>query len=361
MAETIGLKLNEQINGDTQLYFGPLQYFGRCRGCNSNLASNCPASQYQRQKIIQNQVRVQSSLYSMNLKALNAYQKPNTIPETIVLGGLEYIISPGVNWNQMSDRRMPHHQPNPSASGSNPGGNSVKRTITRLRPGALSPGGTGVDIKHNSYERYLNRIKGKAPLRRGVIPPNYGKEFIPFNPAYPIYGGKVIKTSLVNGCNCPDVEDGQTGQIRKGEEKDKDKDKDKEREKLLYINRCNDMQSDIYDIKYNYSVNDKVIIIAKGRYFKNSGKIVDIIKTKYLVEFAPNNKELFFYSDIILDIPTKCPIDPCLKKSPLDIIVTKRALELQASQGILNVLGNLNILSSLQILGNAGVDTSDTY
>jgi len=321
MAETIGLKLNEQINGDTQLYFGPLQYFGRCRGCNSNLASNSPASQYQIQKIIQNQVRVQSSLYSMNLKALNAYQKPNTIPETILLGGFNYLISPGVNWNQMSDRRIPHHQPNPSASGSNPGGNSVKRTITRLRPGALSPGGTGLDIKHNSYERYLNRIKGKAPLRRGVIPPNYGKEFIPFNPAYPIYGGKVIKTSLVNGCNCPEGEDGVIG---------------KEKEQLLYMNRCSNIQSCSYDIKYNYSVNDKVIIIAKGLYFRNTGKIIDIIGTKYLVEFIPNNKELFFYHEFILAIPEKCPVDPCIKTNTL---LTKiRDLELRASQGILNFL-----------------------
>ena len=35
-----------------------------CRQCNQNLASNNPASQYQRQKLIQNTVRVQSSLYT---------------------------------------------------------------------------------------------------------------------------------------------------------------------------------------------------------------------------------------------------------------------------------------------------------
>ncbi len=33
----------------------------------------------------------------------------------------------------------------------------TKRSITSLRPGAMSPGGSGVDIKHNSYDRYLNR------------------------------------------------------------------------------------------------------------------------------------------------------------------------------------------------------------
>ena len=43
----------------------PLVY--RCRGCNNNLSANDPASQYQRQKIIQNTVRVPSSISNNNL------------------------------------------------------------------------------------------------------------------------------------------------------------------------------------------------------------------------------------------------------------------------------------------------------
>ena len=58
------------------------------------------------------------------------------------------------------------------------------------------------DIKHNSYYRYLARLKGKGPVRRGVIPPQFGVPIV-FNPAYPIYGGKTIKTNIVNHCNCP--------------------------------------------------------------------------------------------------------------------------------------------------------------
>jgi hypothetical protein len=69
----------------------------------------------------------------------------------------------------------------------------------------MSPGGSGVDIKHNSYDRYLNRLKGKKPIRRGPIPPAFGLPYIPFNRAEPIYGGKVMKTSIVNNCNCPIV------------------------------------------------------------------------------------------------------------------------------------------------------------
>jgi len=42
-----------------------------------------------------------------------------------------------------------------------------------MRPGAGSPGGIGVDIKHNCYERYLNRIKAKQPLRTWSSEPDY--------------------------------------------------------------------------------------------------------------------------------------------------------------------------------------------
>ena len=40
-------------------------------------------------------------------------------------------------------------------------GNSLRSTITSLRPGALTPGGIGVDVKHGSYARYLALKKGK--------------------------------------------------------------------------------------------------------------------------------------------------------------------------------------------------------
>ena len=179
----------------------------RCRGCNNNLSSNDPASQYQRQKIIQKTVRVMASVFTMNLGALSGYQRPNLTYNVVDVSGSNYIVSPGVNWNQMSDRREPHIQVVKNGGGSSYHSSSTKRTITANRPGAMSPGGSGVDIKHNSYDRYLNRLKGKAPMRRGVIPPNFGTPYIPFNRAYPVYGGKVMKTSIVSGCNCPIISD----------------------------------------------------------------------------------------------------------------------------------------------------------
>lgn len=204
-----------------------------CRSCNNNLAANNPASQYQRLKLIQKTVRVPSSLYTMNLAALTVYQKPSKTTQIVDIAGSNYLVSPGVNWNQMSDRREPHRQVVKTGSGSTYGASSTKHTITRLRPGALSPGGSGVDIKHNSYDRYLNRLKGKAPVRRGVIPPDFGTPYIPFNVSYPIYGGKTMKTSIVSGCDC-------------GEQPSAN----------VYKNSA--IQNNIYNVTYTYGVGDKV-------------------------------------------------------------------------------------------------------
>ena len=51
---------------------------------------------------------------------------------------------------------------------------STYRTRLSLKPGALAPGGKGVDVKHNSYARYLAKTKGRNALRskgekQGVI------------------------------------------------------------------------------------------------------------------------------------------------------------------------------------------------
>lgn len=146
------------------------------------------AFQYQTQKQIQNTVGVYSSLYSDSLAALNVYQPPQ--------------FGIGVNWNQMSDRSVPHHQTNSANSqGSTYHGSSTRHTQTRPRPGATTPGGYGVDIKFNSYNRYLLRLKGAKPLRRGIVPPTFGRPIL-FNPAFPIYGNKTVKTAIVNCSHC---------------------------------------------------------------------------------------------------------------------------------------------------------------
>ena len=105
-------------------------------------------------KRIENTVRVPSSEYTMNKSALIVYTPPKS--------QFAY-----VNWNQMSDRAVPGvtHSNVPSH------GNSTRTSLTRMRPGSMSAGGSkGVDMKHGSYDRYLARLKGKSVLRTSPNP-----------------------------------------------------------------------------------------------------------------------------------------------------------------------------------------------
>jgi hypothetical protein len=181
------IEKTENVYNNPNKLLGLPPYYYRLRSCDTNLTSNSPANQYQIQKIIQNTVRVPSSIYTSNLGPLNAYKEP---------------IIHGVCWNQMSDRPVPSVQIATVPTGSNNSLNSCNYSVTSSKPGSQTPGGAGCDIKHNSNDRYLNRLKGKGPLRRGPIPETFGAP-IPFNPAFPVYGGKTIKTNIVNGCNCP--------------------------------------------------------------------------------------------------------------------------------------------------------------
>jgi hypothetical protein len=183
-----------------QLGIPPFYY--RYRICDPNFPNRTqtsvggftPADQYQKLKIIQDTVRVYASLYTANLGPLTAFRPAISDPEQNLYG---------VCWNQMSDRPIPSVQRATVPTGYNISTINKRHTsVTSSRPGCQTPGGVGCDIKHNSYDRYLNRLKGKGPMRRGVIPPGFGKPIV-FNPAYPIYGGKTTKTNIVNNCDCP--------------------------------------------------------------------------------------------------------------------------------------------------------------
>jgi hypothetical protein len=95
-----------------------------------------------------------------------------------------------LNWNQSSDSWVASQQTayHPTH------GNSLKSTLTSLRPGAGAPAGKGVDIKHNSYARYLGRKKA-VNIRTHAITP------VPL----PIQGNKTQAYGLINQsqqCNC---------------------------------------------------------------------------------------------------------------------------------------------------------------
>jgi hypothetical protein len=146
----------------------PQQY--RCYSCINNPESSIKSTpmRYVIQKQIQKTVRVDSSQYTMNLAAISSYDRPTT-------------------WNTMSDRYVRSVQRA-----------SVSKGLPSHRPGYLTPGGKGCDIKHNSYERRLNRLKGKCTLRAQPVPPEMYLPTIPFNPAKPVYGDKWCKTAIIS-------------------------------------------------------------------------------------------------------------------------------------------------------------------
>ena len=211
------------------------------------LTSKDPAYQYQAQKIIQNQVRTWSSLYTNNLGALHIFQY-SKLPLR-------------VNWNQMSDRNTRHYQIGSGYSqGSSYHGSSTRHTQTKLRPGAMTPGGYGVDIKHNSYYRYLGKLKAKKPIRRGIIPENYG-EPINFNCVYPIKGAKTMKTSIVSGCNNCEINN------------------EKERKIYQIYNIENKLKTTIISHeKISDLINKKCLEYCKHKHNNSNNEIVDIDK-----------------------------------------------------------------------------------
>lgn len=259
-----------------------------CRGCSKNLSSDDPAMINQRQKIIQKVVRINSSLYTMNIAGLNVYQSPSKNSQIVEQAGVNYLIPPGLNWNQMSDRARPAQQNVKTGSGSTYGSSSLRGTKVRNRPGAMSPGGSGVDIKHNSYERYLNRIKGKGLLKKGKVQVNDEQRMT---------GGKDSRLAIVNNCFC-------------------------EKDKNMNMNNMNNMKefNDVmYDIKYIFEEN-QTILVRKNKYNKiwYKGIIIGIFNNIYLIDFGNGIPEEINISDYPI-IPY-FKRDKCQELDPEDLI-----------------------------------------
>jgi len=256
--------------------FGLQPFYYRRRNV-SNLNGNTPADQYQKLKLIQNSVRVYSSLYTSNLGPLNAYRRPTRETQSVC-------------WNQMSDRPIPSVQKCVIPTGSNTSMNRRHTSVTSSKPGCQNPGGIGCDIKHNSYDRYLNRLKGKGPLRRGVVPPFFGTS-IPFNPAFPIYGGKTIKTNIVSGCNCPqpdNILETQNNDIK------------------LYNNPL--WYPPPSDIR-KFVVGEYVYAIQKGNTFYTKAIINSILNGIYTYEFGNGIiQETSNIDDFIIYFPCNCGV-----------------------------------------------------
>ena len=262
------------------------QTYYRYRSCNPNFPNRTqtsvggftPAEQYQKLKLIQNTVRVYGSLYVDNLGALTAYKKPINDPNKGFYG---------VCWNQMSDRPVPSVQRATIPTGYATSMNRRHTSVTSSRPGCQTPGGVGCDIKHNSYDRYLNRLKGKGPMRRGVVPPNFGKP-VSFNRALPIYGGKTMKTNIVDaGCDCP-----------------------------IHINSGKNQDVQIYNNllwqpypseNLSFNVGNYVYAIKTGTDYYSKATVIEKLENdNYIIQFEDNTTQTSNISELKIYFPCNC-------------------------------------------------------
>lgn len=144
----------------------------QCKRCSGSLAS-AETTQEQVQRLIWNVARAPSSLYIMNLAAQNVVGGASNAP----VGQYG-----GVNWNQMSDRAVP---------GVVTGNMNIPRNRTRAWPGHTSAPGAGVDVKHDSYARYLARkkVQNLRTNKQTVLPA-------------PEQGNKQYAVGFIPGCVC---------------------------------------------------------------------------------------------------------------------------------------------------------------
>ena len=269
------------VHNNPSKLIGLPPYYYRLRSCDTNMTSNTPANQYQIQKQIQNTVRVYSSLYTSNLGPLSGYKRPISDKDA----GLY-----GVCWNQMSDRPVPSVQKATIPTGFANSLNNRHNSVTSSRPGCQTPGGVGCDIKHNSYDRYLNRLKAKGPLRRRYVPPGFGTP-IPFNPAFPIYGGKTVKTNIINGCDCPI----------------QDKKSDLLEDIRLYRDPL--IQAEPSGI-YAFQVGDYVYAIETGTNYYSKAIVIQVLaNNNYEIEFVKDgNTDIQNISQLLVYFPCNCTI-----------------------------------------------------
>jgi len=182
-----------------------------------------------------------------------------------------------VSWNQMSDRAVPSVQ-----KSTVPSVRSTRHSSTSSRPGGQNPGGIGCDIKHNSYERRLNRLKGKMVLKRGPIPANFGAPIVS-TLVNPVSGGKTMTTNIVTSCVCSTANQNR-----------------------IYINNNN---YNLNDRNTTFSVGEKVYAIHAGEdYYSTATVTIKYSDVLYQVQFQKDDSledkpigELKIYYNCVCD------------------------------------------------------------
>lgn len=139
------------------------------------------------QKRIQRTVRTSGSAYTESLVPQHVYDPALLLPSGSGGGGGGG--GSAIPWNQASDRAVAgvvaRNVPSRGTS-------SVHCSITRARPGATSAPGSGVDIKHGSYARYLAKLKGRTVARPCA----------PVPAVAPLRGNKTQYYSIASASSC---------------------------------------------------------------------------------------------------------------------------------------------------------------
>lgn len=171
-----------ECNGNT--YETPVN---SCNTCNSSCDASCQLlSSFTLQKKIQKQTGVSSSTYINNLvpfevtKGQNNYYKQGLPPYA----------------SQASDRNTSVLPPSSQIVHRNT--SSLRGSRTSLKPGSLAPGNKGVDIKHNSYDRYLAKLKVKSLKPNSKISYDSTSLYPPKFSNVPMYGNKRNNISIFN-------------------------------------------------------------------------------------------------------------------------------------------------------------------
>ena len=134
----------------------PLYLPYRCMACGEN-SSNINLKTTE--KRIQNQTGVHESQYVDILGAFTIASNYLDLSANTAGSGNSSVWGNKFNLKNQSDRRNPHGMQFINVPTH---GNSTKSTITANKPGAMTPGGYGVDVKHGSYARYLGKLKGRT-------------------------------------------------------------------------------------------------------------------------------------------------------------------------------------------------------
>ena len=201
--------------------------FDNCIGdCSWNTTTPCSSiDKVSTERRIQNQSRVSSSIYVASYEAV-------TVANNLLAfqgGAQNFVRMASSVWGTPNSLRNQSDRSTPARSGAWTSttnrnlafglaqgragyvtvptrGNSLKSTITGNRPGAMTPGGQGVDVKHGSYDRYLAKKKGKIvtrsepptatallPYRRGPTDP-----LCSVNPAQCASRGRIRPSATMN-------------------------------------------------------------------------------------------------------------------------------------------------------------------